>query len=239
MVERADDLFDLTSNQERSLIARSRSYLAWHREKQLPQYLSFINDLKRTSQKKITPRDVEKVFSRFLKLRDDLYYKLEPIMISTMQGLSEDQIRYFEKELLQKHRELEKRELSLKGSEYLKNRFERSIDRLEYWFDDLEKTQKKDFFSFLEKHPNSRKNWFKKRIERQKALLDALKQNKSNSHLKRKLRTLFLKPADPKWIEDAKRYIVKFSGHLNKRQKKFFIQRLESLQNNIHHILKG
>ena len=225
LLKKTDDFFDLTAEQKKFLRGQYGSALAWHRRDQLPKYISYITYLKKASRKKLTFNDVEEIFSRFLKLRGNLYYRLEPTIITTLQNLSEAQIKYFENALLEKRKELYDEEFSLKESEYLEKRFEKSVNRLEYYFDSLSKSQKNDFYSFIKKYPNSRRNRLKTRMKRQIALLNTLKQNKGKIYLKKSLRALFLPQVDLNRTFIIKKYVVGFGNGLDQNQKNFFIKR--------------
>ena len=243
LTRNVDDLFDLTGEQKNFVKTRLRSDLEWHREEQLPQYLSILADLEgMVGLEKIDLKHFQAFTLKFEESMLQLYYKLEPTMLHILENLSEEQIMHFEKKLSQKHRKYQK-QLQTKPSEELEDRFKKSIKRFKYWVNDLNETQKNDLLTFLRKTPDNRKNWYKKIMQRNNAFLKAVKNKKDMAGLKKELRTLFLKSIRLNRSEALKgevgRFVVKFSNGLTIEQKKFLVKRLRSLQNNIRYILKG
>ena len=178
---RLDSYLDLTSEQDRWLNVQLAEHIAWHRKKELPQYVDFLRDIQTKARDGLTQGEwregLEKVELSWKRILD----RLRPDAAKLLADLDSKQVEELRSEFQEENEEIAER-LAEPVAEREEKRRERRQDSLEEWFGDwspeqlqalesiwqksrpevdetksrLERREKSqaEFFNFLNQQPN-------------------------------------------------------------------------------------
>ena len=178
---RLDSYLDLTSEQDRWLNVQLAEHIAWHRKKELPQYVDFLRDIQTKARDGLTQEEwregLEQVELGWKRILD----RLRPDAAKLLADLDSDQVEELKSEFQEENEEIAER-LAEPVAEREEKRRERWQESLEEWFGDwspeqlqalegiwqksrpevdetksrLERREKSqaEFFNFLNQQPN-------------------------------------------------------------------------------------
>jgi len=141
IVSSLDRYLDLTERQEDLVRSRARSLLAWHRQSQLPDYVSFIGAVRERIGRHFTPDDVltvdEGIDRRLLRLGDQAAPDLAELALT----LTPSQIDRLERKMADDTARIRREFAGSDGDRAATRRMRRFIERTEGWFGDLRHDQ--------------------------------------------------------------------------------------------------
>jgi uncharacterized protein DUF6279 len=201
-----DHYFDLTSAQRRDLAQRLTPLLARHRHEAIPQYESFLQQIRQRIEQGLTSQDIDWVYASYDRLRADLFNRLVADGSVFLASIDSRQVRTFE-EALQKDNEKAARLVQAPAPERLKKRAHDTIDWLEDWLGSLSKDQEAQIREWSLALPDTQQVWVAYRQQRQQELLALLHQPRTPERVAGELRTILVYPDQhaPSAYQDAVR----------------------------------
>ncbi|WP_261886993.1 DUF6279 family lipoprotein [Vibrio pomeroyi] len=154
-----EDFVSLSNSQESELEARLDSLQAWHKETQLPLYISQLEALQ-----SITRPDMNSAFivdqSEQIKNHiRSIVNKFAPDVYSLSMQLSAKQDSEFLKNFREKQQDYYEERLSLNDEDSRERYRNRIEERLERWLGSVSKEQKQIIFTWSQEWVNTNDNW--------------------------------------------------------------------------------
>ena len=160
-------------------------FMKWHRKNMLPEYVIFLQELKRTAQSgvQLKKQDV----GRFRAEIRALYIRtMQPTIrpsASLLSGIDPEQIQDLIKSLARENNKKKEKELSGSLDEQLRKRAEKTIDFLESLVGDLSEAQLGSIHEMSRKLPFATSTYIRLQEENQARLIELLKNNKSEEDI--------------------------------------------------------
>lgn len=173
-----DDYFSLSSTQKRQLKSNIDSILQWHRQQELVKYSDLLNQFTQQYADGLNSDELDLFFDKFTSARIRLVEASIPAASQLLSTVSNKQINYYDKVLLEKSVKRAK-ELDMPPKEYAKENFTRFIENMEDWFGDFDKIQIKKLRIISNAHPDNRQFWFDQNKLRHKRFSDLLRSHPS------------------------------------------------------------
>ena len=246
LAKQVDRYFDIDGTQERLLRSELKKVAVWHKKSELPKYADHLRSAKDLVMQNASRQELSEIVTDTMKLRDRLYYKLEPALLSLSLTLSEKQVEHFAKVLDKENKEEYEEKFSMNPEEQIKKRIEKSIERMESWFDDLNPKQKKMFEAFIYAHPRSGSSWFEEKKRNQQNFIKSLKGKRSRKKIQKSMRALFRVGSQSrqtrmsqKWMKDSISLFHGLTRELTEKQKRHFDREITDIENKINSIIKS
>lgn len=201
-----DHYFDLTSEQRDDLGLRLKPLLARHRHEAIPQYETFLVQVRQRLEQGLTSRDIDWAYATYDRLRADLFERLLADGGVFLASVDPRQVRTFE-EALQKDNDKTARLVQVPAPERLKKRANATIDELEDWLGSLSKDQQAQIREWSLALPDIQPVVAAYRQQRQKEMLSLLHQPRTPELAAGELRDLLVYPnhTAPQAYQDAVR----------------------------------
>jgi len=201
-----DHYFDLTSEQRDDLGLRLKPLLARHRHEAIPQYETFLVQVRQRLEQGLTSRDIDWAYATYVRLRADLFERLLADGGVFLASVDPRQVRTFE-EALQKDNDKTARLVQVPAPERLKKRANATIDELEDWLGSLSKDQQAQIREWSLALPDIQPVVAAYRQQRQKEMLSLLHQPRTPELAAGELRDLLVYPnhTAPQAYQDAVR----------------------------------
>ena len=137
-----DEYFNLTQSQKLTLKPAIQNLHNWHRQNQLPIYLTFLRDMQTSLEsEQFSASDTCEKIEAIKSSLHTLQIESIPIIIEIAPLLSEKQLNYFQQKLLKRAEKLKKQWLQDTPKEQLKVRLEKAQDFAEKIYGDLSEAQ--------------------------------------------------------------------------------------------------
>ena len=174
-----DNYFDLTKEQTEWIEKKSKFHLDWHRKTELPIYKEYLIEIKGKTIDGINMSQLDKWFEKFEKLRDRIFERLTPDIAFFLAGLSNNQLKFLEAQMLEDNEEMNK--IVEDNKKRLEKRKEYFFEQMENWFGEFSETQVVHLNTlqnkwFLESSQNSEER-MKLRLKSQNQFLSILRSN--------------------------------------------------------------
>lgn len=137
-----DDYVDLTLVQKDNLDEKVDKLLRWHRSKELSRYIDILGSIERDLSRLVSKETVQKWFDDILVSAKRIQVNILPSAIKLGEGLNDDQIADFVKNLWERQTELEEEYLSRTNEEYIEDNADRLSDNLSKYIGRLNAEQK-------------------------------------------------------------------------------------------------
>jgi hypothetical protein len=201
-----DHYFDLTSEQRQDLTQRLTPLLARHRHEAIPQYETFLVEIRQRLERGLTSQDIDWAYATYDRLRADLFDRVVADGGVFLASIDSRQVRTFE-EALQKDNDKAARLVQAPVPVRLKKRAHATIDMLEDWLGPLSKDQEAQIREWSFALPDTQQVWLAYREQRQHELLVVLHQPRTPERVARELRTILVYPDQhaPQVYQDAVR----------------------------------
>lgn len=186
-----DDWFDLQEGQKDWVKDRAAKLVAWHRERELPDYERFLQALAVRASCGIAAEDARWAYERGRALYRRTIERMIPDMADFLAQVSPAQVAYLERQF-DKDNEKAFAESGASGPERIAKRTKRFVDRLEDWTGSLDKAQRAKVAARVAAMPDVTEEWLADRQKRQNELLRLLK----------------AKPTREAWIAGLQRLLV-------------------------------
>ncbi len=184
----AHDYFDLDTAQRQDFNARLDPLLAWHRREQLPEYIQFLGDIKKRSERPVTRDDavwmVESAKARYRAI----VAKGTPDAVDVLTTLTPHNIQALEKSFAKANQKFA-REHKLSGThdERRKARLERDLKRIREWAGTLTHAQEERIAALNDALPYTDHVRHQDRQRRQKEFIALLNLRTNKSEFARTL----------------------------------------------------
>jgi hypothetical protein len=188
-----DHYFDLTSEQRQDLTQRLTPLLARHRHEAIPQYETFLVEIRQRLQRGLTSQDIDWAYATYDRLRADLFDRVVADGGVFLASIDSRQVRTFE-EALQKDNDKAARLVQAPVPVRLKKRAHATIDMLEDWLGPLSKDQEAQIREWSFGLPDTQQVFLAYREQRQHELLAVLHQPRTPERVARELRTILVYP---------------------------------------------
>jgi hypothetical protein len=201
-----DHYFDLTVEQRLDLSQRLAPLLARHRHEAVPQYETFLVQIRQRVERGLTSRDIDWAYATYDRLRADLFERLVADGGVFLASVDPRQVRTFEA-ALQKDNDKAVHLVQAPAPERLTKRATATIDWLEDWLGPLSKDQEAQIRAWSVALPDSQQVWLAYRLQRQQKMLALLHQPRTPERVARELRTMLVDQdqAAPQAYQDALR----------------------------------
>jgi len=186
LLRQIDRYFQVDSEQKKFLKQTLKQFFAWHRQQELPLYVTLLSELKTKAQDGLTREELDWAFTQFEARRRELFLYLLPNTATFFTTLQLQQLDYFEKKFVKavppalsdtdKQRDLEERA-------------KKTIDKMEDWFGRLTDGQKFRIQELSFALPDVKREWLDYRETRRREFVTFLRQNPSAAEI-----TTYLKP---------------------------------------------
>ena len=150
---------DLDPSQTGWLALNLAEWAAWHRQEELPRYVSFLQRLEQDLGNAITPDTVDAWTSDLRGLYTHILEKSTPSLVELAERLSEDQIDEFLQKLEQRSQKEDKRYLSRDERRYREDIRDQIGERLEYWLGGLTPMQESRIEETVEQYHRLDQEW--------------------------------------------------------------------------------
>lgn len=237
LVYMIDDYFDLTDQQHEQLKSDVNRILKWHRTKELPDYVSIINQVENLAKDGLTKDETEWVYeSMMAKYFHTVDYLFDDIL-NFMSALNEKQIKNMEEKFADDNEKSRKKYLASTKEEQLQKRVERTIDQAEDWFGDLSDQQINQLSKLSRELPLNNQIWIEERNRRNSELISILRTYKTKDKLRQPLHDWFFdteKGRTPDYLKKQKEqydkildFAVAMDKLITKKQRNTFFAKLD------------
>ncbi|MDH3453101.1 MAG: DUF6279 family lipoprotein [Gammaproteobacteria bacterium] len=189
--QRIDARLDLTSTQSSLLKTHIAEFAAWHRREELPRYAMALERLEQAIGDGLTGAELEEFTALFKEARRRLLSRAVPLSAEFLLTVTSAQITKFE----QTHREAmdeDGERLELSPEEQAEVRYARTLDNLEDWFGDFDKTQSERIRQLLDALPDTYPSWLQRREYRHRRIVELLQNHPTRAQLEDSLRRWWL-----------------------------------------------
>ncbi len=170
-----------SSEQQEIIRKEVDEYMLWHRKNMLPEYVSFLQQLKRDAEsgKEVTAQDVTKYRSELRALYVKTVQPTVHPAAKLLLKLEPEQLQELVKSFAKENSKRKEKELAANLDEFLSKRAERTIDFLENLLGDFSATQLETIKGMSYKLPYATSIYIQLREDNQARLIEMLK-DKSN-----------------------------------------------------------
>jgi uncharacterized protein DUF6279 len=186
-----DHYFDLTSEQRHDLSLRLAPLLARHRHEAIPQYETFLVQIRQRVERGLTSQDIDWTYATYDRLRADLFDRLVADGGVFLASVDPSQVRTFEA-ALEKDNDKAARLVQAPKQERLDRRAQDTIDWLEDWLGSLSKDQEAQIRTWSLALPDTQQVWLAYRQQRQQKLLALLHQPRTPERVAQELRAILV-----------------------------------------------
>jgi len=147
-----DSVFNLNDEQKKLVRPKLDTWLEWHRNNHLPQYISKLKLWEKLALQDLTPAQFCTEIDTVRVLINEAAIQLIPALIPIAKTLSPDQIKHWDNYQIKKDKEFLKNfGQGTKGEVVNKKRLKKTISRAEMFYGSLTTDQKKQLTKRLEK----------------------------------------------------------------------------------------
>lgn len=249
-IDRFVDFNDVQKPRVRESLA---DWFSWHRRTHLPAYADLLADSQSLVLKDIT---AERTCSLGTDLRvylDSAFGRALPMMAETSLTLTPQQIRNIERRYAKINEEFRDDHLQGDESRRLKKSIKRTVERAEFFYGDLDKTQEAFVAQWVTNSPYDVNIWNTERHRRQQDLVQMLQrlnadnatQDKAQAALRAYVERLYSSPNENyrKYADEVWTYNCAFVANLHNTmtavQRKNAVKKLKDWETEIRALLPG
>jgi hypothetical protein len=243
-----DHYFDLNRDQRHDVAKRLAPLLDRHRHEALPQYETFLREVRQRVERGLSGPDVEWAYATYDRLRTNLFERLVADSGVFLASVDARQVRSFESALEKDHAKAE-RLTHTSASERLNKRAEATLDWLKDWLGPLTKEQREQIRQWSLALPDTQQVWLAYRQQRQQELLTLLHQPRTPERTAQELRTMFVnhdqtapqsyQNAVRQMRENAKTMALAIDQQVTPEQRRHAVAKLQRLIDQIHDLQAG
>lgn len=243
VVWKLDHYFDLNRDQRHDLGQRLIPLLVRHRHEALPQYETFLREIRPRVEKGLTGSDVDWVYATYDRLRTDLFERIVADSGAFLASVEARQVRTFES-ALQKDNAKAVRLVQTPASERLKERAQSTLDLVKDWLGRLTKEQQAQIREWSLSLPDVEPMWVAYQQQRRQELVTLLNQPRTSEEIARELRSMFVyhdQTAPPAYQnavrhmrENAKVMALAIDQRMTPDQRRHAVAKLQRLIDQIH-----
>lgn len=243
-----DHYFDLNSDQRHDLTQRLTPLLIRHRHEALPQYESFLCEIRQRIERGLTGSDVDWVYATYDRLRADLFERVVGDGGVFLASVDASQVRTFET-VLQKNNAKAERLVQNSPSERLNKRAQATLDWLKDWLGPLTQEQREQIHQWSLTLPDTQQVWVAYQQQRQQELLTLLHQPRTPERAAQELRAIFNSPEQTasasyqnglrQMRDAAKTMALAIDQHITPEQRRHAVAKLQLLIDQVHDLQAG
>ncbi|MGQ0666058.1 MAG: DUF6279 family lipoprotein [Nitrospiraceae bacterium] len=243
-----DHYFDLTADQRHDLARRLTPLLARHRHEAIPQYETFLLQVRQRFERGLTSQDLDWVYAGYDRLRADLFERIVADSGVFLTSIDPRQVRTLEA-ALQKDNAKATRLVQAPAPERLTKRAEATLDWLEDWLGSLSQDQQAQIREWSLALPDNQPVGVVYQQQRQQELLALLHQPRTPERVTRELRTMLVYQdhSAPQAYQDAVRRMraavktmaLAIDQRLTADQRHHAVTKLQRLIDQLHDLQAG
>lgn len=243
-----DHYFDLNRDQHHDLAQRLSPLLGRHRQEALPQYETFLLDIRQRIERGLTGPDVDWAYTTYDHLRADLFERLVVDGGVFLASVDSHQTRTFES-ILQKDNAKAAGAIHHSLHERLNKRADAILDGLKDWLGRLTKEQRDQIRHWSLALPDTQEVWLAYQQQRQQELLTLLHRPRTPERAAQELRAIFLShdqttsapyhDAVRRMREGAKTMALAIDQQITPEQRRHAVAKLQRLIDQIHDLQAG
>ncbi len=233
---RVEDYFSLSDEQEAYVEASIRELAVWHRREELPRYARALERLERDFADGISAAEYDAMMGELYDARSRIGERSLPAIARFLAGVTPQQIDEYD-EAFREALEEDRERLELSPEERRERRFERLLDNLEDWFDDLDDRQIARLRELSYALPDNYGQWLAYRERRHEDFLALLRRRPGADAIEAWLRAQWIErdrhAHDPQYAAlrerfraDTRAMLLEMDKVLNARQRQHAIARL-------------
>ena len=248
IVWKLDHYFDLNRDQRHDLAQRLTPLLARHRHEALPQYETFLREIRQRVEQGLTGPDIDWAYATYDRLRTDLFERVVVDSGVFLASVETRQVRTFES-ALQKDNAKAARLVQTPTPERLNKRAQDTLDLVKDWLGRLTKEQQAQIREWSLTLPDVEPMWVAYQQQRRQELVNLLNQPRTPERIARELRSMFVyhdHTAPPSYQnairqmrENAKTVALAIDQHLTPEQRRHAVAKLQRLIDQVHALQVG
>ena len=248
IVWKLDHYFDLNRDQRHDLAQRLTPLLARHRHEALPQYETFLREIRQRVEQGLTGPDIDWAYATYDRLRTDLFERVVVDSGVFLASVETRQVRTFES-ALQKDNAKAARLVQTPTPERLNKRAQDTLDLVKDWLGRLTKEQQAQIREWSLTLPDVEPMWVAYQQQRRQELVTLLNQPRTPERIARELRSMFVyhdHTAPPSYQnairqmrENAKTVALAIDQHLTPEQRRHAVAKLQRLIDQVHALQVG
>lgn len=245
---KADHYFDLNSAQRHELAERLTPLLERHRHEALPQYETFLRQVRQRVERGLTGPDIDWAYASYDRLRTDLFERVVADSGALLASVDARQVRTFES-ALQKDNAKAVRLVQVSESERLKKRAQTTLDLVKDWLGALTKEQQAQIREWSLTLPDVQPTFVAYQQQRQQELLTLLQQPRTPERIAKELRTMFVhrdQTAPRSYLTavrqmrvNAKAMTLAIDQRMTPDQRRHAVAKLQRLIDQVHDLQAG
>ena len=243
-----DHYFDLNRDQRHDLAQRLTPVLARHQHEALPQYETFLGEIRQRLQRGLTGPDIDWAYATYDRLRTDLFERVVIDSGAFLTSVDAKQVRTLES-ALQKDNAKAVRLVQTSAPERLNKRAQDTLDLVKEWLGPLAKDQREQILEWSLALPDVEPMWVAYQQQRRQELVTLLHQPRTPEQITRELRSMFVyhdqtapqayRNAVRQMRENAKTMVLAIDQRMTPDQRRHAIAKLQHLIDQVHDLQAG
>ncbi len=243
-----DHYFSLNRDQRQDVAQRLTPLLEKHRHEALPQYETFLQEIRQRVERGLTGSDIDWAYTTYDRLRADLLERLVADTGVFLASVDTKQVRVFES-TLQKDTIQAARVVQISTPERLNKRVEATLDLVKDWLGPLTKGQKSQIREWSLALPDVEPMWVAYQQQRRQELVTLLHQPRTPERIARELRAMFVyhdqtapqayQSAVSQMRENAKAMALAIDRGVTPEQRRHAVSKLQRLIDQVHDLQAG
>jgi hypothetical protein len=238
MLHKLDQYFDLTADQRKDMTGRIQAILLKHRREALPQYESFLVQVRQRVERGITGEDVEWFYASFDRLRDDLFERFVDdggVFLASVGPAQKNTLA----RAMRKDNETAAKLASSSVRDRSKKQSDNTLEVVKDWTGFLTKDQRVKIVEWSQRLPDTQPMFFQCRQQRQQELLTLLERPRTPESAAQTLRAALVhqeRTAPPwylhavqEWRDGIKDLVPKIDQTLSPSQRRYALDKLQRL----------
>ena len=248
IIWKLDHYFDLNRDQRHDLAQRLTPILDKHRHEALPQYESFLQEIRQRVERGLTDSDVDWAYATYDHLRTDLFERVVADSGAFLASVNAKQVRTFES-VMQKDNAKATRLVQAPVPERLKERAQTTLDLVKDWLGPLTKEQQAQIREWSLTLPDVEPMWVAYQQQRRQELVTLLHQPRTPELIARELRSMFVyhdqtapqsyQTAIRQMRENAKTMALAIDRRMTPDQRRHAVVKLQRLIDQVHDLQAG
>ncbi|MBE8604444.1 DUF6279 family lipoprotein [Vibrio sp. OPT10] len=243
VVSYIEDFVSLTNSQESELEERLDLLQQWHKETQLPLYVSQLEVIENVDRSELTSAFIVNQSDQIKNHIRSIVNKFSPDIYALSMQLSAKQDNQFLKNFREKQQDSYQERLSLNDEDSRERYRERVKERLERWLGSVSKEQKQIIFAWSQEWINTNDSWRKYQNNTYQAL-STLTEKKTDLHIAQPIIMKLLLNHEAyypdglestltKNTETSAKFLVDIAATSSDKQWVYFMNELESLKSTL------
>ena len=248
IVWKLDHYFDLNRDQRYDLGQRLTPILDNHRREALPQYETFLREVRQRVERGLTGPDIDWAYAAYDRLRTDLFERIVADSGAFLASVDARQVRAFEL-AMQKDNAKAARLIQTPAPDRMKERAQTTLDLAKDWLGRLTKEQQAQIREWSLTLPDVEPMWVAYQQQRRQELVTLLHQSRTPEQIARELRSMFVyhdqtAPASYQnairhMRENAKTMTLAIDQRMTPDQRRHAVAKLQRLIDQVHDLQAG